>query len=598
MSWSAPQWAWLLVLPVLLSFFLIWAETQRRKRLEAFVSLRLADKLVRGAVTGKRKAGAVLIVLACLLAVVALTRPTWGHHWEEVPLKGRDLYVLLDVSRSMLAQDVSPDRITWAKRKILDLAALLPGDRIGILAFSGNAFLACPLTSDSHALPLFLDSLGPESTTGAGTAISSALDLAAERLGKQKSSRSAVLLLSDGEDHDGGAEAAAKRASEAGVSVFIVGVGKPEGAPIPERGGGFKKTRGGEMVITRLDENALQTIARAGGGAYWRSQPGDADLQAVVSAFSGAEEGVETSTGKRAVPDERFQWPLVLVVVLLLLEAILQDGLPRFAWRRRAVAALLALGFFSGFSALGADLKSLYEGGKFDEVERQLLEKQVRRPDDPDLLYDLGHALYRQNKFAEAEKAFASAAEKTEGQKKAQALYNRGNAAFRQNRFEEAIGQYETTLAIDPKDEDARHNLTLAKKRLQEQQKKDQPKDQQKDSEDKKDKKEDKDGKDKKDDKGESDQKDKDSKSGEEKKSEQGQGEKQDPEKEAKEKEAQAKEQEKDSGKEKGQEAQPGEKTAEMSKEEAQAWLSRLREKRNAKQGKPKPGGTPGGKDW
>lgn len=596
MSWGAPQWAGLLLVPLALAAFLVWAERQRLKRLEKFVRLPLAQRLVRGAAVGKRKAGAVLLVGASLAVVAAVVRPTWGYHWEEVPAKGRDLYVLLDVSRSMLAQDVSPDRITWAKRKILDLAALLPGDRIGILAFSGSAFLACPLTSDSQALPLFLDSLGPESTTGAGTAISSALDLAVERLGKQKSSRSAVLLLTDGEDHDGGAEGAARRAAEAGVSVFALGVGKPEGAPIPEPGGGFKKTNGGEMVLTRLDEGALQAITRAGGGAYWRSQPGDGDLQAVVSAFSGAEEGGETSTGKRSVPEERFQWPLALAVLLLLTEAFLQDGLPRFAWRWAAAALLLL-----GPVARGADLKGLYESGKYDELERQLLEKQVRRPEDPDLLYDLGNTLYRQSKFAEAEKAFAAAAEKTQGESKARALYNKGNAAFRQNRFEEAIGEYETTLAINPKDEDARHNLTLAKKRLEEQKQKppdkNQQKDQQKDQKDKKDQKDQQKGKDKdqpKDQNGEQKGDPKDDKG----KPDPADGKKPDSAKEEKGQQAQGKEADKSGKDEKGQQAQPGQRTAEMSKEEAEAWLSRLREKRNAKQGKQKPGGVPGGKDW
>ena len=166
MSWGAPHLAWLLILPIALACFLAWAERRRRSRLDQFVSLRLAERLVRGAAAGKRRAGRVLLVGASCAIVAALVRPTWGHHWEEVPIRGRDLYVLLDISRSMLAEDVSPNRLTWAKRKILDLAALLPGDRIGVVAFSGNAFLACPLTADSQALPLFLESLSPESTTG------------------------------------------------------------------------------------------------------------------------------------------------------------------------------------------------------------------------------------------------------------------------------------------------------------------------------------------------------------------------------------------------------------------------------------------------
>ncbi len=576
MSWGAPHLAWLLILPIAMAFFLAWAERRRRSRLDQFVSLRLAERLVRGAAAGKRRAGRVLLVGASCAIVAALVRPTWGHHWEEVPIRGRDLYVLLDISRSMLAEDVSPNRLTWAKRKILDLAALLPGDRIGVVAFSGNAFLACPLTADSQALPLFLESLSPESTTGSGTAISPAIEMAVERLGKQKSSKSAVLLLSDGEDHDGGAEAAAARALEAGVAVFAVGVGKPEGAPIPEPGGGFKKNQGGEMVLTRLDEAALQKIAAAGGGTYWRTQPGDADLQALVAAFTNTEEPAEEATGKRSVAEERFQWPLAVAILLLLLEALLQDGLPRLA-RRWAAAGLLLLGPV----AQGADLKSMYEGGQYDEVEKQLLEKQIRRPEDPDLLYDLGNTLYKQKKFAEAEKAFAGAAERSEGEAKARALYNRGNAAFRQNRFEEAIGQYESTIALNAKDEDARYNLTLAKKRLTEQKEKPPEKDPKKDDK-QGDKKEDKSEEKKEDDKGKDSAKSDPAKS--------------DPAKDKEAKPDPGKENKAD--KEKAQPTQAGKPTGEMPKEEAEAWLSRLREKRNAKQGKPKPGGTPDGKDW
>ncbi len=592
MSWAAPQLAWLLLVPVALALFLVWAEARRQKRLDAFVALRLAERLVKGAAKGRRRTSSVLLVLAALFASLAMLRPTWGFHWEEVPTKGRDLYVLLDISRSMLAQDVSPDRITWAKRKILDLAALLPGDRIGIIAFSGSAFLACPPTSDSQALPLFLDTLGPESTTGSGTAISSAIDLAVERLGKVKSAKTAVLLLSDGEDHDGGAEQAAKKAAAAGVSVFALGVGKPEGAPIPERGGGFKKTPSGEMVLTRLDEGALQHLARSGSGAYWRSQPGDSDLQAVVGAFTGEENPEEGPVGKRAVPEERFQWPLALALFLLLAETLVQDGLPRLVLRRALTAALL----FAGPMALGADVNELYKNGKYEEAEKLLLERQVKRPDDRNLLYDLGSVLYREGKFEEADKAFAAAAEKSEGQEKSRAVYNRGNAAFRGNKLEDAIGHFETALAIDPKDEDAKYNLALAKKKLAEQQKQQQEQKQgdPKDSKDgdKQDQKQQQAGQDQKG----QDQKNQEQKEGEQKDSKQAEADAQ-KEKEQKAKQAEAGKKDDKAGDKKGEEQKMAQ-MGEMPKEEAQALLSRLREKRNARQGKPKPGGTPGGKDW
>jgi Ca-activated chloride channel homolog len=585
-SWSAPQWTWVFLVPVALAFALRWAEARRRERLERLIAARLAARLVRGAAEGKRRAGAVLVVSAAVFLAAALVRPTWGFHWEEVPAKGRDLYVLLDISKSMLAQDVSPDRLTWAKRKVIDLAALVPGDRIGVIAFSAAAFLACPLTADSEALSLILDSLSPESTTGGGTAISSALDLAVERLTKKRSGESAVLLLTDGEDHDGGAQAAAKRAAKAGVAVYALGVGRPDGAPIPEPQGGFKKTASGEMVLTRLDEAALQELARAGEGAYQRSQPGDGDLQAILSRLSGDEADREAQNGRRQVPDERFQWPLLLAVFLLLAEALVQDGLPRLS-RKWAAAALL---FLFAPAARGADLKQLYESGQYEELEKRLLDRQVRSPEDADLLYDLGNTLYRQKKFAEAEKAFAAAAEKSQGPAKERAVYNRGNAAFRQNRLEDAIGHYETAVALDPKDEDARHNLAVAKRRLEEQ-KKQQQQNQNQQNQDKDSGKQEKQGDANQDDKAA----EKDKAQDKRKPEEAGAG------KEEKKEQSAQNEPGKENMPEPASEAKEGDKgepKGAMSKEEAQAWLSRVREMKAAKRGQPKNGGTPGGKDW
>lgn len=564
---------------------LFWgSERGRRRRLERFVGS-FADRLRYGPSDRARAWGRSFIVAGAALAALALMRPTWGFRWVEVPSQGRDLYVLLDISKSMLAQDVAPNRLTWAKRKVIDLTQLAPGHRLGVIAFAGGAYLACPLTSDAAALSTMLDNLGPESTTSGGTAIGLALELAQSRLKKQGGG--AVLLLSDGEDHDGGAEAAAARLGEAGIPVYALGVGRPEGAPLPEPGGGFKKGSSGEVILSRLDERALTRIASAGKGRYLRSEVGDADLKGVLADWTGSGEDAASGGGRKQKPEERFQWPLALVLLFWLVEVRLQEGRAaaragwRLPWRRGAVALLLWLSTLARAST--AD--SLYEKGKFDEAEKLLLDRQVRRPNDGGILYDLGNAYYRQGKFEEGERAFGQAAEKLEGPAKQHAHYNRGNAAFRQQRYPDAIGHYETAVALDPKDEDAKYNLALAKKRLQEQQQqKQQDKNQQQNPKNQKDQ----------DQKPPQDQKEQGAKQ------EQDNDKGNDQDKDKKESPQQAQKQ--DQKERKGQQAKAGEgekkPAGAMDEQEAQALLERVKEFRVKKKPESRKGAPRDGKDW
>ncbi|NOY53388.1 MAG: VWA domain-containing protein [Deltaproteobacteria bacterium] len=269
------------------------------------------------------------MVVAIALSIVALARPRWGFRWEEIRRRGVDIVVALDVSQSMMATDVDPNRLERAKRKIQDLLTMLRGDRIGLVAFAGSSFIQCPLTLDYGAFRIFLDGLSPDLIPVPGTAVARAIETSLTAFDPKLRTSKAIILITDGEDHGGNPLSAAKKAKEAGVKIFTIGIGKREGAPIPLAGpgGGFKKDHSGNLILTRLDEETLKKIALTTGGAYVHSVTGDMDLQSIY--LKGIRMGMkqtELATRRKKRWTERFEWPLMAAVFLLIAEGFLREG--------------------------------------------------------------------------------------------------------------------------------------------------------------------------------------------------------------------------------------------------------------------------------
>ncbi|MCX7827417.1 MAG: VWA domain-containing protein, partial [Verrucomicrobiae bacterium] len=324
MTFGHPTSFWLLALVPALALFLIWAFRARRRALEQFAASPLADKLADSVRPVARRWKAALLVLTVLFAVLALTQPRWGFEWREVKYRGVDVMVLLDVSKSMLTEDVRPNRLTQAKYAVQDLLEHLRGDRIGLVAFAGTAFVQCPLTVDYEAFRLTLKDADPRIIPRGGTAIGAAIRTALKAFEAGEGRDRAIVLITDGEQTEGDALAAAEEAAKDGVKIYAIGVGTAEGELIPVREDGkpmeFLKDKDGAVVKSRLDEETLKQLALKTGGIYVRSAPGDFGIETIYRKGIAQLQGKEQETQLRKRYFERFQWPLGLALALLLVE--------------------------------------------------------------------------------------------------------------------------------------------------------------------------------------------------------------------------------------------------------------------------------------
>jgi len=289
----------------------------------------LMDSIVASVSKRKQKIKAVFVIAALLFIIFSLVQPKWGYHWEDVERRGIDLVVAVDTSRSMLADDIKPNRLQAAKREISDLINVIDGDRVGLVAFAGTAFLQCPLTLDYGAFNLFLDDINtnliPVGGTSFGEAIKKSMSAFSSKLKKHK----AIVLITDGEDHQGNAMEMAKAAKEQGIVVYTVGVGKKEGAYIRLKDGKGNETllkdREGQVVKTRLDEVLLNKIALETGGAYTPAYGTQWGLANIYTNIIGNMEEKQLGGRKIKLYENRFQIPLFIALILIMLESLIGE---------------------------------------------------------------------------------------------------------------------------------------------------------------------------------------------------------------------------------------------------------------------------------
>lgn len=589
---------------VLLALGLVAAYRRRVQLLQSFCEPKLLLQLFRMETFRNTFWKSRLLVLSAMMFLfLALARPQLGFDWQEVERKGVDLLVAIDVSQSMMAEDIKPNRLQRAKREIVDLMRMLQGDRVGLIAFAGVPFVQCPLTLDYSAIDLFLDSVDTDLIPVPGTGLGAAIDLANETFKRSGSKSKALILITDGEDHEGDPVAAAKRAKELGVRIFTIGMGQEGGAPIPEKeGGGFKKDSLGNLILTKLDSSVLKKIAEETNGLYVRSTTGDFDLERIYA--QEIRKGMELSdlkSNRQKNFHERFQWPLFFAFILLLLEPFVRVTIG-FKWPKRKrvlqpMAALLAM--FMVSIAHAESPATLYKKGKYDEARKGFLERSIEDPKNPRWKYNLGNSEYKAKDYAAAERSYQDLLKTGDSKYQFKTLYNLGNTAYYQDHLEDAVGFFEKALAINPKDEDARHNLEFVKKKLEE--KKQQQKDQQKNDEKKDDKKDDQKDE-KKDGSKSSDEKDQQGNDKQEKSNDGSQDQKQ-------QQENQNSDEEQDFAKKSGEENKAAEQkdtqgfkaepSQNLEREKAEAMLQNLNEDpKKFRMGKAKPAAPRSGKDW
>ena len=340
MSFGAPQFLYALVALPVLMVFVRWALARRREALRRIGDPVLVERLSMASRT-LRLVRLSLWFLGTALIIVALARPQWGSEVEIVEQSGVQMMVALDVSRSMLSQDMAPTRLDRAKLEISDLMTRLNGDAVGIVLFSGASFIQFPLTSDYSTARTYLGHAGPDAITRQGTAISEAIYTASAGFSDQRLSQKVIVIMTDGENHEGDPFRAAREAAEEGIVTYTVGFGSPEGRPVPvydEQGSviGYRQDAQGREIISRLDEGALQQIAEAGGGRYYRASERGAiaDLVDQIGTFQA--ERFQSELSQRKV--ERFQMFLLAGALSLILAEVLTDRLSTSV-RRRWLAA-------------------------------------------------------------------------------------------------------------------------------------------------------------------------------------------------------------------------------------------------------------------
>jgi Ca-activated chloride channel family protein len=337
---DTPSLVALALVPALVAFF-TWARRRRQRALATFVAAALLPAVAPDVDQRRRTIRSGLLVAATLSLVVALGGPMWGFRWQEVHREGIDLIVALDTSRSMLATDVKPNRLARAKLAVQDLVAELHGDRVGLVAFAGTAFVQCPLTLDYGAFAQSLEAVDVGIIPRGGTSLTAAIDAGLEAFEGRQGKHQALVLITDGEDHEGKAEEAAKRAADRGVKIYTVGIGTTEGELIPGESGGFVKDRSGQVVKSRLDEEALKQLAVDTGGVYLHAAGASFGLTELYRDYIDTMEKRELSSTLERRFEHRFQMPLAIALVLLIVEPLV--GEVRVAaragrWWRRAAA--------------------------------------------------------------------------------------------------------------------------------------------------------------------------------------------------------------------------------------------------------------------
>ena len=459
---------------------LIVQNRKKKKAMERFADPELLERLTAKDHRGRRFLKGVLLLFILGLLIFALAGPRWGSSYQEVSQKGVDIMILVDVSPSMLVEDIKPNRLEQARREIIDFLRVVKGDRVGLVAFAGAAFVQCPLTLDYAALQLFLNALEPGLIPVPGTDLRPAIETGLSAFDFESATDKVMLLITDGEDNEGRGVDAARRADEKDVKIFVFGIGELSGGPIPDQEGkgGFKKDKEGKLILSKLNEDGVKAIAAQTGGRYVRSMAGDLDLDIIY--FDGIKSMTQAQTlksGKIKIYDERFTFFVLAALLLLLLEGLIDEKKKVTARFLSVILSIFVItyGSLSDSPAYaGEDPDELYRQGNFAEAEKAYARYDMDHPKDTRYRYNRGCSAYQNSDYKGATAAFSSVLRRTEdNQIRFKAAFNLGNTAYKMGGFESAAAYYRQALLVDPSSEDARYNMELAL-RAREKQKKEQ----------------------------------------------------------------------------------------------------------------------------
>ncbi len=494
-------------------------QKKRQAALEKFAARQLIGRLTANISSRKRRSKNVLLLLAIFFCFIALARPQYGVQWVDVKRKGIDLLFAIDTSKSMLAEDIKPNRLKRAHLAILDFVQQLDGDRVGLIPFAGSAFLMCPLTLDYEA---FADSLAAVTTDiipRGGTNLAAVIDMAVATL-NNAANHKILILVTDGENLEGDAVKAAENAAKAGLTIYTVGVGTSQGELIPvaaESGKGFIKNQDGTFVTSRLDETTLKMVAEKSGGLYVPLGTAGEGLETIYQQKLALIPKDELAERRHKVPVERFEWPLAAVLFLLIVELLIGErkngrrahplslfkkiqhlfghSLGNWFKRRKkigaAAAIIVLLGASLAPSAYCSKGEEAYNRQDYLQAAEYYRQKLEKLPEDPQLLYNYGTAAFKNNMYDEAIEAFTKALKSDDIELQKKAYYNRGNSYYQKgveaqqadpkvtiDQWQQALSSLDSALQLNPQDADAEHNRQIIAKQLEELKKQQQQKQQ------------------------------------------------------------------------------------------------------------------------
>ena len=498
-----PIYLYALVLIPLLAVIRLWMVSRQKKRLRKFGDRDLVRQLMPDVSRFRPLVKFVLLLTALALIILMIARPQFGTKINREKRTGIETIIAMDISNSMLAEDVTPSRLDRSKMMVENLVDHFTNDKIGLIVFAGDAFIQLPITSDYVSAKMFLSSITPSMIATQGTDIAKAITMSTNSFTQQEGVGKAIIVITDGEDHEGGALEAAKEAQNKGMRVYVLGVGSPKGAPIPTGNGDYMKDNMGQTVMTGLNEEMCRQIAQAGGGAYIH-----------VENNSNAQDQLDHELDKLAKKeiestiysdyDEQFQAVCIIVLLLLIIEVCILDiknpmlkNVSLFKRNKKAVVAVLFLLVATGVQAQGDRLlvrqgNKQFRAGNYAEAEVSYRKAVEKNPRNAQAHYNLGNALLGQRKDSAAVVRFENAAkQETNPMRKAQSYHNIGVICQGQKQYAQAIEAYKEALRNNPTDDETRYNLELCKRQQQQQQ--NQQNQQNKDNKDNKDKKDQKD---------------------------------------------------------------------------------------------------------
>jgi Ca-activated chloride channel family protein len=495
---AEPLFLWILLaaLPASAGLF-YWSWRVKQKLIRQFIRARLLASLTVG--LSPRREGFRMVLLAAALAgaLLALARPQWGFAWEESKQKGLDIIVAVDTSRSMLAQDVAPNRLEKAKLACFDLMRQCRNDRLGLVAFAGTAFLQSPLTLDDQAFRQGVEALQVGIIPQGGTALSAAIRTTLKAFEKSEDNHKVMVLFTDGEDHDADTEtlAAAKEAADAGMHIFTIGVGTPAGELLrvkDDQGNyTFVKDDDGNVVKSRLNEKLLRQIATVAGGFYLPLQGADPMATLYKDGLAPLPKS-ESTTRLTRVYKEQYHWFLAFALFCLLLEFVLPESprtrrseshsSPARTALQKAAAVVCLLLLASAAHASPSGAYNDYQSGDFKSAYDEYSRLSEQNTNDYRLHYDAGAAAYRAKQLDKAEKQFndtlSSPGIAPDLPAQERTYYNLGNTEYhlgepltdsekKEQRWNQAIECYTNALRLNTNDVDAMNNLAYVRQKLE-----------------------------------------------------------------------------------------------------------------------------------